>query len=89
MIFSGSGRGTKAIKIEKSSDGFAVKELWNNKDNSVIYNTPVIHNGLFFGLTSGNNLFCIKADGSTAWTSSIKGDQAMDRSSTLVPYSYR
>lgn len=73
VIFSGSNRGTKAIKIEKNGDKFDVKDLWDNKDNSVIYNTPVIHEGRVFGLTSGNNLFCISADGKTAWSNSIKG----------------
>ena len=73
VIFSGSNRGTKAIKIEKSGDKFEVKDLWDNKDNSVIYNTPVIHDGHVFGLTSSNSLFCINADGKTAWSSSIKG----------------
>ncbi|HEV3436650.1 MAG TPA: PQQ-binding-like beta-propeller repeat protein, partial [Gemmata sp.] len=75
VIYSGSNRGTKAIKIEKSGDGFAVKELWDNKDNSVIYNTPVIHNGLVFGLTASNSLFCINEEsGKTAWSSPIKGE---------------
>jgi outer membrane protein assembly factor BamB len=75
VIYSGSNRGTKAIKIEKNGDGFAVKELWDNKDNSVIYNTPVIHNGLVFGLTAKNDLFCINEEsGKTAWSSSIKGE---------------
>jgi outer membrane protein assembly factor BamB len=74
VIFSGTTRGTKAIKIEKSGNGFEVKELWNNKDNSVIYNTPVVHNGEVFGLTSNNNLFCINTEGKTAWSSSIKGE---------------
>ncbi len=73
VIFSGSNRGTRAIKIEKKDDGFASKELWDNKENSVIYNTPVVHDGLVFGLTSANSLFCINAEGKTAWTSPIKG----------------
>jgi outer membrane protein assembly factor BamB len=74
VIYSGSGRGTKAIKIEKKGDGFAVNELWDNKDNSVIYNTPVIHDGLVFGLTGNNSLFCINEEsGKTAWSSATKG----------------
>jgi outer membrane protein assembly factor BamB len=73
IIFSGASRGTKAIKIEKSGNEFKAKDLWNNKENSVIFNTPVIHNGLVFGLTANNDLFCINADGKTAWSSSTKG----------------
>jgi outer membrane protein assembly factor BamB len=74
VVFSGSNRGTKTIKIEKKGDSFEVKEGWNNKDNSVMFNTPIVHDGLVFGLTSNNNLFCINSDGMTAWTSSIKGE---------------
>jgi outer membrane protein assembly factor BamB len=73
VIFSGSNRGTKAIKIEKKDDGFATKELWSNPDNSVQFNSPVVHDGLVFGLTISDKLFCIKADGKTAWSSEIKG----------------
>jgi outer membrane protein assembly factor BamB len=74
VIYSGSNRGTRAIKIEKKDDGYAAKELWDNKENSVIYNTPVVHDGLVFGLTSSDSLFCINAEtGKTIWNSSVKG----------------
>jgi outer membrane protein assembly factor BamB len=69
VIISGAGRGTKALKIEKQGDGFAAKELWTNGDLAVQFNTPVLRDGLLFGLTNRNNLFCINAEtGSTAWT---------------------
>ncbi len=29
VIYTGAGRGTKAVKIEKQGDGFAFKELWS------------------------------------------------------------
>jgi outer membrane protein assembly factor BamB len=74
VIFSGGNRGTRTIKIEKKGDGFEAKEVWNNKDNSVLYNTPIVHNGLVFGLTARNELFCINSEGKTAWSSAIKGD---------------
>ena len=32
VIFTGQGTGTKAVKIEKSDDGFAAKELWSNDE---------------------------------------------------------
>src|SRR5437870_10621331 len=32
VIFTGSGRGTKAVKIEKQGDGFAATELWSNAE---------------------------------------------------------
>lgn len=64
-----AGRGTKAVKIEKEGDGFVGKELWNNPDISVQFNTPVLKNGLLFGLTPGNELFCVNAqNGEKLWT---------------------
>lgn len=69
LIYAGSGRGVTAVKLEKKGDGIAASELWKNADNSVMFNTPVLKNGLLFGLSAGNDFFCINAkDGKTAWT---------------------
>jgi outer membrane protein assembly factor BamB len=69
VIYTGKGRGTKAVKIEKQGDGFAAKELWSNPDLAVQFNTPVLRDGLLFGLSDGNKLYCINAQtGKTAWT---------------------
>jgi outer membrane protein assembly factor BamB len=68
VIYTGSGRGTKAAKLEKGGDGFSVNELWSNP-SAVQFNTPVLKNGLLFGIAQNGDLFCIKAqDGTTAWT---------------------
>ncbi len=70
VIFAGSGRGTKAVKIEKAGDAFAAKELWSNPENAVQFNTPVLKNGLLYGLSQKGDLFCLDAkDGKTLWTS--------------------
>ena len=67
-----AGRGIKAVKIEKEGDGFAAKELWSNAETSVAFNTPVLKSGLLFGLTQGNELFCINAqNGQAAWTAPV------------------
>jgi outer membrane protein assembly factor BamB len=69
IIYSGSGGGTNAVKVEKQSEGLAAKELWSNKEDAVQFNTPVLKNGLLFGISADNKLFCINAkDGKTAWT---------------------
>ena len=69
LIYTGQGRGTKAVKIEKQGDTFAAKELWSNTDNSVQFNTPVLKNGLLFGITQRNEFFCLNSqNGQTAWT---------------------
>jgi outer membrane protein assembly factor BamB len=67
-----TGRGMKAVKIEKQSDGLAAKELWSNAETSVQFNTPVLKNGFLFGLTQGNELFCINAqNGQAAWVAPV------------------
>ena len=69
VIYTGSGRGATAVKLEKQGDALTAKELWKNPDNSVQFNTPVLKNGFLYGLTAGNDLFCVNAqDGKTAWT---------------------
>jgi len=69
VIYTGSGRGAKAVKIEKQAGGFAAKELWSNPDLAPQFNTPVLKDGLLFGLSDRGNLYCINAKtGRTAWT---------------------
>lgn len=72
IIYTGSNRGTTAVRLEKEGDGFAAKALWKNADISVQFNTPVLKQGFLYGLTAGNDLFCLNAaDGKTAWTAPI------------------
>ncbi len=72
LIYSGGGRGTRAVKIEKTADGFSGKELWTNPDMSVQFSTPVLKDGLLYGFTQGNELFCMSAEtGKTTWTAPV------------------
>jgi outer membrane protein assembly factor BamB len=74
VIFCDQGRGAKAVKIEKQGDTFSAKELWSNPENSVQFNSPVLKNGLLFGLSKRGNYFCINAEtGKTVWTDSLGG----------------
>ena len=74
VIFSGSNRGTKALRVEKDGDKFTAKEVWANPDNSALYNTPVVHGKSVFGLTSSDKLFCVNAEtGKTEWTEPLSG----------------
>ena len=69
IIFSGGGRGTKAVKLEKHAGELAATDLWSNSKVSVQFNTPVLKDGFLYGLTTANSLFCLNAaDGETAWT---------------------
>ncbi|MBN2592930.1 MAG: PQQ-like beta-propeller repeat protein [Sedimentisphaerales bacterium] len=68
VIYTGASRGTKAVRVEKQGDGFVAKELWSNPELAPQYNTPVLRDGLLFGLSNSGNLYCINAQtGQTAW----------------------
>jgi outer membrane protein assembly factor BamB len=70
VIITGQGTGTKAVKIEKQGDGFVAKDVWSNADIGTQFNTPVLKNGLLFGLSNRGNLYCLDTtkNGLTAWT---------------------
>ncbi len=74
LIITGAGRGTKAWKIEKQGDDFSPKELWSNSEEAVQFNTPVLKDGLLYGITQNGDLFCVdESDGKTLWTSKVGG----------------
>lgn len=74
VLYTGSGRGTRAAKVEKEGDKLSLKELWNNSTNGCQYNTPVLKEGLVYGITDRDNLFCLDAKtGKTLWTTALKG----------------
>lgn len=69
IVFSGWGRGTKAVKIEKQDDKLTANEQWSNPEISVQFNSPVVKDDWIFGISQSNVLFCLNAkDGKTAWT---------------------
>jgi outer membrane protein assembly factor BamB len=71
VIYTGGGKGTKAFKVEKQGDGFAAKELWSNEQTGTNFNTPVVKEGVAFGLSDRGNVFALDAKtGKTLWTSS-------------------
>ena len=61
VILTGQNRGTKAVKIARQGDGFAANDLWSN-ELAAAFSTPVLTNGLLFGLSHRGNLFCIDAE---------------------------
>lgn len=68
VIYTGAGRGTKAVKIARQGDDFVANELWSNPDVAPQFNTPVLKDSLLFGLSDRGRLFCINAEnGQTAW----------------------
>jgi outer membrane protein assembly factor BamB len=77
IIYAQEGSGTTAVKVEKKDDGFAAAQLWQKKQAPGRFNTPVLRDGLLYGLVPAGkgftNLFCMKADsGDVLWTDSAK-----------------
>ncbi len=76
VIYTGQARGTKAVRIEKQGDGFAAKELWSNAELRTAFNTPVLKEGLLYGLSDRTNFFCINAKtGQAVWTDPTRRDR--------------
>jgi outer membrane protein assembly factor BamB len=65
VIYSNPGGGTAAYQVEKKGDGFAAAPLWKMPLAASQYNTPVLKDGLLFGLTAAgrgaSTLFCMDA----------------------------
>lgn len=68
LYYGGSGRPLTAVKFTKEADTIVAKQLWQNPDLTLQFNTPVVKNGTMFGLTANNDLFAVTRDGKTAWT---------------------
>jgi len=77
VIYTGAGRGTHAVKIEKQGGKFSVSELWSNAELSVQFNTPVLKDQVLYGYSNSGVLFCLDArSGQTAWTGSSPHDRS-------------
>jgi outer membrane protein assembly factor BamB len=77
VIYTGKGRGAKAVKIEKQGDKFTANELWTNPDLAPQFTSPVLKDGMLFGLSDKGNLYCIDAKtGKTAWTDTTSRDRS-------------
>ena len=69
LIYSGQNRGFKAVKFAKKDDGIEATEVWSNPDLGPKFSTPVLKDGLLFGLSDKGKFFCVDAKtGKTAWT---------------------
>jgi outer membrane protein assembly factor BamB len=73
VFIAGQGRGTKAVRIEKQGDAFAVRDLWANAEIAVQFSTPVLKDGFLYGLSDRGNFFCLNArTGETAWMDTMR-----------------
>ncbi len=73
VIYTGQNRGTHAVKIEKKGEAFVATPVWDNPDVGVQFSTPVLDNGLLFGLSDRGRFFCLDAKtGKTDWVDSVR-----------------
>jgi outer membrane protein assembly factor BamB len=64
----GGGGGTVAFKVEKKGDAYEATEVWKVKAAAYQYNTPVLKDGLLFGLSADKKFFCMDAKtGNELW----------------------
>jgi outer membrane protein assembly factor BamB len=70
VIFSREGQGLTAIRLERHDSGFVPTEAWNNKENHMYLNSPVLQGNTLFGLSAlkKGQFFALDADtGKTLW----------------------
>jgi len=70
VIFSREGQGLTAISLEKQDSALIPKEVWNNKENMMYLNSPVLVENTLFGLSplKKGQFFAIDANtGKTLW----------------------
>ncbi len=80
LIVAGPGTGMSAFKMKKQGDKLVEEKLWTNPDNSVGFNTPVLKDGLVFGLTGSDQLFCINTQSQkTAWSAPFTKPAAAEK----------
>jgi outer membrane protein assembly factor BamB len=74
VILAGPGSGISAIAVNKQEDELTEQQVWSNTDNSVQFNSPVLKDGMIYGLSNNNTLFAINArSGETAWSAPLGG----------------
>jgi outer membrane protein assembly factor BamB len=88
VIVSAPGGGTAAFRVEKQGDGFAARQLWRKSFAAAQYITPVLHDGLLFGVSPSRNFFCMDArTGDVLWTDTTKrgdGGAVLDAGSVIL-----
>jgi len=70
VIISREGLGLAAIRVEKQGADLVPKEVWNNKENQMYLNSPVLVGNTLFGMSSlkKGQFFAVDADtGKTLW----------------------
>jgi outer membrane protein assembly factor BamB len=85
LIYTGSGRGATAVKLEKEGDTLVAREFWKNPDNSVQFNSPVVKDGLVFAISARDEFFCLNLkDGTTAWVAPFANEPSAGATATAT-----
>lgn len=68
LYYGGSGRPLTAVQIAKAGAAFVAKQLWQNAEMTLQFNTPVLKDGTLYGLAANNEFFAINKAGQAVWT---------------------
>jgi hypothetical protein len=78
-----------AFKMKMQGGKITEEKLWSNTDNSVGFNTPILKDGLVFGLSGGDQIFCIDTQTQkTKWSAPMAkpgADQPANKSAAGAP----
>lgn len=77
LIFAGVRQGSRAVEVVKKDGGLKVREVWRREDLPMYMSTPVVADGVLFGLSNRQKgqLFALDPkNGKTFWLS--EGRQA-------------
>lgn len=72
LIFSSEGQGITAVRLSRRGATITAEVVWNNKENELYMNSPVLEGSLLFGMSERKKgqFFCIDAEtGKTLWQS--------------------
>jgi len=72
LIFSAEDQGITAVRPIRRGAAMEASVVWNNKENELYMNSPVLEGNLLFGMSARKKgqFFCIDADtGKTLWQS--------------------
>jgi outer membrane protein assembly factor BamB len=57
------------VQLEKQGDAFTARPLWANTELAPRFSTPVLKDGLLYGLSDKAGFYCLNAKtGQTAWS---------------------
>ncbi len=63
------GQTAQAWRLTRAADGLQATSVWTNPQKPCVFASPLVHDGLVFGLSAVNELFCLdRAGGRLLWS---------------------